>query len=57
MNEWVNHLAEVLESNRHGLESLLCIHVKLGKSLSLYEPKLPKCKMSIIVPRQLKTKL
>lgn len=53
----MNHLAEVLESNRHGLESLLCIHIKLGKLLNHYEPKFPICKTGIIVLHQLKMKL
>ena len=44
----MNHLAEVLESNRHGLESLLCIRINLGKLLNLYEPKFLICKIGII---------
>ena len=53
----MNHLAEVLESNRHGLESLLCIHINLSKLLNLYEPMFPICKMGIIILHQLKIKL
>lgn len=53
----MNHLAEVLESNRDGLESLLCIRINLGKLLNLYEPKFPICKMDVIILYQLKMKL
>lgn len=36
----MNHVTEALESNKHGLESLLYICVNSGKALNLYEPKI-----------------